>query len=118
MLAQMAELADAVDSKSTDESLVGSTPTLGTLLKRERENNGTEREQSSPLGQREWRVDAGLGNLEKDAVPRSWRLKTNANSLVRWLEGEQLGTSGCVVVYSRTLLRLHEGYSPPNSLAT
>jgi hypothetical protein len=26
----MAELADAVDSKSTDESLVGSTPTLGT----------------------------------------------------------------------------------------
>ena len=29
--ARMAELADAVDSKSTDESLVGSTPTLGTM---------------------------------------------------------------------------------------
>ncbi len=29
--AQMAELADAVDSKSTDASLVGSTPTLGTM---------------------------------------------------------------------------------------
>lgn len=28
--ARVAELADAVDSKSTDESLVGSTPTPGT----------------------------------------------------------------------------------------
>ena len=31
--ARMAELADAVDSKSTDESLVGSTPTPGTILR-------------------------------------------------------------------------------------
>ena len=30
VIAQMAELADAVDSKSTAERLVGSTPTLGT----------------------------------------------------------------------------------------
>ena len=30
--ARVAELADAVDSKSTDESLVGSTPTPGTIL--------------------------------------------------------------------------------------
>src|SRR5688572_22811369 len=30
--ARVAELADAVDSKSTDESLVGSTPTPGTTL--------------------------------------------------------------------------------------
>lgn len=29
-IARVAELADAVDSKSTDESLVGSTPTPGT----------------------------------------------------------------------------------------
>ena len=32
--ARVAELADAVDSKSTDESLVGSTPTPGTLFLR------------------------------------------------------------------------------------
>src|SRR5687767_8208797 len=30
--ARVAELADAVDSKSTDESLVGSTPTPGTTF--------------------------------------------------------------------------------------
>ena len=32
--ARVAELADAVDSKSTDESLVGSTPTPGTISAR------------------------------------------------------------------------------------
>ena len=32
VIARVAELADAVDSKSTDESLVGSTPTPGKLL--------------------------------------------------------------------------------------
>ncbi len=32
--ARVAELADAVDSKSTDASLVGSTPTPGTMLRR------------------------------------------------------------------------------------
>ena len=31
--ARVAELADAVDSKSTDESLVGSTPTPGTTFR-------------------------------------------------------------------------------------
>ncbi len=34
LVARVAELADAVDSKSTDESLVGSTPTPGTSLRR------------------------------------------------------------------------------------
>ena len=42
--ARVAELADAVDSKSTDESLVGSTPTPGTTFIGEgkaRDGNGT-----------------------------------------------------------------------------
>ena len=33
--ARVAELADAVDSKSTDESIVGSTPTPGTSFRGE-----------------------------------------------------------------------------------
>ena len=33
VVARVAELADAVDSKSTDESLVGSTPTPGTTFR-------------------------------------------------------------------------------------
>ena len=43
--ARVAELADAVDSKSTDESLVGSTPTPGTILiveQNARDGNGTD----------------------------------------------------------------------------
>ncbi len=36
-VARVAELADAVDSKSTDASLVGSTPTPGTTSDRGRD---------------------------------------------------------------------------------
>ena len=57
--ARVAELADAVDSKSTDESLVGSTPTPGTSFQK-----GSSQEIATPVSNR-WQGMLTLGVVKE-----------------------------------------------------
>ena len=58
--ARVAELADAVDSKSTDESLVGSTPTPGTSFQK-----GSSQEIATPVSN-QWQGMLTLGVVTEE----------------------------------------------------
>jgi hypothetical protein len=86
--ARVAELADAVDSKSTDASLVGSTPTPGTLLCPPRTRACVLPPMFFAVGRRDFLLSSSRKHLSASTAP------TIRGMTITWEAARQLSTAG------------------------